>query len=315
LNVEEAEITTDPNLKPEASNLAGVLHLLQSSNVSRFQRLNNFLRIVFPEVKQITVPPSSSNRARILVWAIEAGTERSDLAMPLSESGTGIGQVLAMLYVVLTSDYPRLIIIDEPQSFLHPGAVRKLFDIFRQHPQHQYIVTTHSPTVVTSSDPEVFYLVRKEGAESVIEKIDAEKTREMRLCLTAVGARLSDVFGADNVLWVEGRTEELCFPLILSKIAKQPLWGTEVLGVVQVGDFESKHSTVILEIYRRLTECRGLLPPAVGFIFDREQRSEQECQDLVRQSAGKVHFLPRRPGQIIIMWARGPWHAAPAGAT
>jgi len=51
--------------------------------------------------------------------------------VPLSESGTGVGQVLAILYVVFTSEYPRTIVIDEPQSFLHPGAVRKLFEARR----------------------------------------------------------------------------------------------------------------------------------------------------------------------------------------
>ncbi len=43
-----------------------------------------------------------------------------------------------MLYVVLTSRESRVIIIDEPQSFLHPGAVRKLFDVLKDFPQHQY---------------------------------------------------------------------------------------------------------------------------------------------------------------------------------
>ena len=223
LNLAEAQIGTGSDLLSDAANLAQVLNLLQSSNVSRFRRFNEVVRTVFPEIKQITVPPTASNRARILVWTIDPDSERDDLAIPLSESGTGIGQVLAMLYVILTSEYPRTIVIDEPQSFLHPGAVRKLFDIFRQHPQHQYIMATHSPTVVTAADPQTFYLVRKEEAESTVEQIDVAETRKLRLYLSEIGARLSDVFGADNILWVEGGTEELCFPLILSRIVKQPL--------------------------------------------------------------------------------------------
>jgi hypothetical protein len=102
------------------------------------------------------------------------------------------------------------------------------------------------------------------------------------------------VFGADNILWVEGRTEEQCFPLILSSLAERPLLGTAIIGVVQTGDFESKQSSTILEIYRRLSEGRGLLPPAIGFIFDKEGRSDEERNDLIRRSRGIVFFTPRR---------------------
>ncbi len=295
LNVGEAAASHAVELTSDASNLAQCLHTLQA-NPARFQRLNDLVNEIFPEVKQITAPLTPQGPVRILVWTVDPASEREDLAVPLSESGTGIGQVLAMLYVVLTSDVPKTIIIDEPQSFLHPGATRKLIDILRhyQRVQHQYVITTHSPTAITAADPGTILLVKKEGAESVVEPIDANETRDQDLLLKEVGARLSDVFGADDILWVEGPTEEACFPLILSKVSERPLLGTKILGVVQTGDFESKHSDTILEIYRRLSEGRGLLPPAVGFVFDREDRSESDREDLVRQSRGKVSFTNRR---------------------
>ncbi|MDP9485558.1 MAG: AAA family ATPase [Actinomycetota bacterium] len=295
LNVGEAPPSHAVELTSDASNLAQCLHTLQGNPV-RFQRLNGLVSEIFPEVKQITAPLTPQGPVRILVWTVDPTSEREDLAVPLSESGTGIGQVLAMLYVVLTSDLPKTIIIDEPQSFLHPGAIRKLVDILRhyQRVQHQYVITTHSPTAITAAAPRTILLVKKEEAESTVELIDASETRDQDLLLKEVGARLSDVFGADDILWVEGPTEEACFPLILSKVSKRPLLGTKILGVVQTGDFESKHSDTILEIYRRLSEGRGLLPPAVGFVFDREDRSESEREDLVRQSRGKVSFTNRR---------------------
>lgn len=295
LNVGEAPAFHAVELTSDASNLAQCLHTLQSNPV-RFQRLNGLVSEIFPEVKQITAPLTPQGPVRIFVWTVDPASEREDLAVPLSESGTGIGQVLAMLYVVLTSDLPKTIIIDEPQSFLHPGATRKLIDILRhyQRVQHQYVITTHSPTAITAAAPQTILLVKKEGAESTVEPVDASETRDQDLLLKEVGARLSDVFGADDILWVEGPTEEACFPLILSKVSGRPLLGTKILGVVQTGDFESKHSDTILEIYRRLSEGRGLLPPAVGFVFDREDRSEREREDLVRQSRGKVAFTDRR---------------------
>jgi hypothetical protein len=285
LNVGEFTAAYSKVLAPDASNLAQCLHTLQGNPV-RFQRLKALVGEIFPEVRQITAPMTPEGPVRILVWSIDPRSEREDLAVPLSESGTGIGQVLAILYVVLTAERSQTIIIDEPQSFLHPGAVRKLIEILKHYERvrHQYVITTHSPTVITATEPDTLLSVRKEGAESVVEEIDASETHNQDLLLREVGARLSDVFGADGILWVEGPTEEACYPLILERVAGRLLLGTKILGVVHTGDFESKHSDTILEIYRRLSEGRGLLPPAIGFIFDREDRHEEARKDLERRS-------------------------------
>ncbi len=293
--VSQSPFGTQTVLLPNASNLAEVLHNLQSSNPTRFHRFNQHVSTIFPEIRGITVPPGTvGNQVQILVWSIDPDTERPDLAIPLSESGTGIGQVLAMLYVVLTAEYSRTIIIDEPQSFLNPGAVRKLIEILKQYSQHQFIITTHSPEVVSVVNPQTLFLLRKVEAETMIEQLDSAEAQDQKLLLSEVGARLSDVFGADNILWVEGATEELCFPHIVEKVLQRPLRGTKIIGVIQTGDFESKHSELILQIYDRLTKGSGLIPPAVGFIFDREGRSEKEQDDLIRRSQKKVVFLPRR---------------------
>ena len=295
LNVSQSSFGTQTVLSSNASNLAEVLHNLQSINPTRFRRFNQHVSTIFPEIKWVTIPSGpENNQVQILIWSIDPDTERADLAIPLSESGTGIGQVLAMLYVVLTADYPRTIIIDEPQSFLNPGAVRKLIEILKQYTQHQFIITTHSPEVVSVVKPQTLFLLRKVEAETIIEQLDSSETQNQKLLLSEVGARLSDVFGADNILWLEGATEELCFPLIVEKVLQKPLQGTKIIGVVQTGDFESKHSSTVLKIYDRLTTGSGLIPPATGFIFDREGRSQQAQEDLIRRSQNRVVFLPRR---------------------
>ncbi len=295
LNVGQYGVGHTLVLQPDASNLAQVLDVLQGRNPSRYRKLNRLVTTVFPEIKEVGVAPIPDNPSyvRISLWTIDPDSERYDLTVPLQESGTGIGQVLAMLYVVLTSDFPRTIIIDEPQSFLHPGAIRKLFDILKQYPQHQYIITTHSPTVITAADPQQLFLIRKQEAESKIETIDVAETQKLRLYLSEIGARLSDVFGMDNILWVEGPTEERCFPLILERLTKRPLLGTSILGVKHTGDFKGKHKKLVIDIYNQLSGGQSLLPPALGFIFDREGLSEQDQKELRHQSNDAVTFLER----------------------
>lgn len=283
-------------LATNAENLAQVLHCLQSRYRSRWQKYLDCVRAVLPQVSSITVPLIGSN-VHVLIWPIDENTERDDLAIPLTNTGTGVGQVLAMLYVVLTSVASRTIMIDEPQSFLHPGAVRKLFEVLRQHPQHQYIVTTHSPTVLTSANPTAILRIRMEGQESKIDRLNGSDATDLRSLLAEVGARLSDVFGADSVLWVEGQTEESCFPLILAHRTDAPITGTAILALRNTGDLNRRNRKdvrAILDIYDRLSSGPALIPPAVAFLLDREVRSPDDCRRLQEHSGGRILFTKRR---------------------
>jgi len=294
-NVGESAFGNNEILASDARNLPEVLNDLQS-NVARFKRFNNLVREILPNVRHVSVHPhpTQTHLLEILIWNHDQETEREDLAIPLSEGGTGVGQVLAILYVVLTSDFPRTIIIDEPQSFLHPGAVRKLMEILKKHSQHQFIISTHSPTVIASAYSTTITLLKQEAAESTCELLDAAQVNEQRKCLSEIGAKPSDVFGADNILWVEGLTEEACFPLILEKIGKRSLMGTIIKGVKQTGDLEGRRARLVFDIYDRLSDGGSLLPPAIGFLFDSETRTEEQKEELRKRSQNPVDFLPRR---------------------
>jgi energy-coupling factor transporter ATP-binding protein EcfA2 len=280
-------------LAPNAQNLPEVLDVLQA-NPTRFLQLNELLREILPQIQQVSVRPLSGNQVQAIVWPHSPNTAREDLAVPLNQCGSGVGQVLAILYVVMTADHPRVILVDEPQSFLHPGAVRKLVEVLSRYPQHQYILASHSPTVIMASDPATLTVARIDGFETSFQSINPTDSKELQFYLAEIGARLSDVFGADNILWVEGQTEEQCFPLILRGIAGRNLMGTAILGIRETGDLERRDAKRVIELYRRLTSSSTLLPPAVAFVLDKECRTDQQMGELQKMSSGLATFLPRR---------------------
>jgi AAA ATPase domain/AAA domain, putative AbiEii toxin, Type IV TA system len=294
LNVGQAIASGNPNLNSDASNLADVLNRLISGNRARFDRLLGHMRTVFPHITEITVPVvHSQNAARVVIWGRPSEEEREDLAVPLVYSGTGIGQVLAMLYVVVTADSSRVLIIDEPQSFLHPGAFRKLLEILRQHTQHQYIISSHAPLALDWGQEHIL-LARRVDQETQIVPIDAQDQVGLRTFLSEVGARLSDVFGSDAILWVEGKTEETCFPELIRELAKTSLRGVQILGVVSTDELGARQAERVFDIYSKLSNGPTLMPPALQFVFDREGRTQQEMEDLSRKSKGLVVWLKRR---------------------
>lgn len=280
-------------LHPTASNLPEVLNILQS-NAPLFQDFNELAHRIFPSIFRVSVRPVPNGILEILVWTDAPQSRRDDLAMQLSESGTGVGQVLSLLYVVLTAKYSQTILIDEPSSFLHPGAARKLIEILKEFPRHQYIIATHSSEILRAASPAMMALIRWERPQSVIELVDAGELSGIRKCLIEVGAKLSDVFGADRILWVEGDTEEECFSLLLA--GHRTAVGTNIVGVKHTGDFSSKRIPVetIVGIYQKLSKGNAYLPPAVGFVFDRESRTKAQMDDISARSRNSVRFLPRR---------------------
>jgi hypothetical protein len=275
----------------DASNLPEVLNKLQS-NTEMFREFNAVVREILPQIRLVSVVSVAGENV-ILVWNHDPATKRRDLAIPLNESGTGIGQVLAILYVAITSPYSRVILVDEPQSFLHPGAARKLIEVLKRYSLHQFVISTHSPAVVAAGEAPKILIVRSAGTESVVTTSPISSVA-YEDALREVGAKLSDVFGYDQILWVEGPTEEKCFPQIISKLIGKPLMGIAILPVHQTGDLESGDSERVFAIYRRLSGDSVLLPPAVAFLFDQECRSPREQQELLQRSDGKLVVLPRR---------------------
>lgn len=278
-------------LLPDCSNLADVLSNLQA-DPTKFKEYKDTFKSIFPNIKDISID-NDAGIPEIRVWLPQS--ERLDLTISLDECGTGIGQVMAMLYVIIQSDEPKVIIIDEPNSFLHPSASRKLMEIIKQYDQHQYIISTHSPELITSAEADkILLLTLNEEGQTQINRIDKDAKKDMQKVLLEVGSKLSDVFGYEQVLWVEGPTEEICFKLIVEERLNKATATKPILKVNDTGSFEKKHIEATVALYERLVNGNALIPPALAFIFDKENRSEKELEDLKRLGKGKIQFLKRR---------------------
>jgi predicted ATPase len=278
-------------LKTDASNLPEVLNCLQS-NPKKFREYNEIVSRVLPQVKWVNVRARTPNN-EISVWFIGPESGRDDLAIPLVDCGTGVGHVLAILYVLYTSTTSRTILIDEPQSFLHPGAARKLMEVLSEFQKHQLIIATHSPTMISTGAVNQA-LCFGAGESSAISSISLDDAEHRATLLNELGARLADVYGADNILWVEGPTEEECFPKILRKLHPRSLAATAVLAVRKTGDLEGKDAERVFEIYGSLSNSSSLLPPTIGFLFDGECRSDDKLKELTKKSDGLLRTIGRR---------------------
>jgi ABC-type molybdenum transport system ATPase subunit/photorepair protein PhrA len=280
------------HLQENGSNLAQVLLKLKE-NDQKFSEFLNCVRTVLPNITGVVPTVYAQNQVGVEIQFHDPSINRQDLNFSLKECGTGTSQVLCILYVVVTSKHSKILIIDEPNSFLHPGAAKKLIEILSRYNQHQFVISTHSPELINSADPEQLLIVKWSTTGSQISEIDQNNVESMRFALGELGVNLSDLFGLDAVLWVEGPTEATCFPLLLEAVGKRLLPGTEFVPLRATGDITGKQKEAFFEIYSSITDINSVLPTAIVFSLDSENLSDQQKSDLADASKGLVQFLPR----------------------
>lgn len=309
--IDNCPIKNSDQLKPNAANLADVLLRLSTREPHQYKLFNEDVTKVFPETKWVYAEmlDTTTDTASIYISPIEPTKQRRDLAFALSEYGTGVGQVLAILYILHTAREPKVLIIDEPQSFLHPRAVKTLIEILKKHPQHQYFIATHSPVVISSTEPStIMVLTYKEGITSMKE-LNSHSLDELKELLTELGVEISDIFGADNILWVEGPSESNCFPIILKKYTKYTLRDIRIFPHDNIGDLESKKkeelAKKIFKLHSIISNWSTLYTSKVHFIWDMEDRSKEDMDGLAKRCGNLLKFLPRRMFENYLINERG----------
>jgi predicted ATPase len=128
---------------PQVASRIGTPEVGQATRISKmrkFRALTDFMVEAFPEIQALTVMPGAGSQTGMLAL----NYEDIDDPVPLEQCGTGVAQMLALATGILTAPGPRVFLIDEPQAYLHPHAERSLLRLLSQHPEHQYVIATHS---------------------------------------------------------------------------------------------------------------------------------------------------------------------------
>lgn len=280
-------------LDQNASNLAVQLNGLQGDRPEVFAKLVGHLVSIFPTVGNLSVSPAD-NMLEIRVWSTRE-QQRREFSFSLDDSGTGLAQAIAILFVAMTYD-SAVLVIDEISSYLHPAAAKALLRILQSnYPQHQYIISTHSPEILSAGrDAKVFW-IRKSGFESNITEVDLTDLRTLRDVTGQLGVSMTDVFAAEHIVWVDGETEEACFPMLLAQ-STDDTRSVLFIALLHTGDFRDRRvrADKVFQVYERLSGATAPVVSKVAFNFDADDLSAEKQRELQTRSGGRIHFLPRR---------------------
>jgi hypothetical protein len=168
---------------------------------------------------------------------IETKRGESRLRCALPDLGAGVSEILMVLaYLRLHPDEKCLVVIDEPEAHLHPGAVVELARIITTHlSNHQLLVTTHSTALVDAVTPtwRTFRVRRAAHQGTALEMLDTRRT-ELAL-LSDLGVRPSQLFLARVALWVEGPSDVHYWTALLREVDRSLVVGRDFTFVVYGG--------------------------------------------------------------------------------
>jgi len=195
-----------------AEKLGPYLQWLQGARPKQFNQIQAFITQLFPEFEYVNVESVSGNK--VTIRFTKRDTEEK---VQLSRCGTGVEQILALATFVISSPLGTLICVDEPHSFLHPTAERLLLEFLRKHPQHKYLLSTHSAIFINSVPANS--ITHLSGTDSGFDDRGSQKTSQL---LFDLGYKNSDLLFADRIIFVEGETDRQVLPILLRKAGLDP---------------------------------------------------------------------------------------------
>lgn len=252
-------------------------------NHLKYAEFMNLVRRVIPDLRHVTAE-TGNNQARLLSWLEDPGLGSGETKIELSKCGAGVGHVLALVYLAFY-ERNRTLLLDEPQAYLHPSACRELVRVFQDLKDngHRIVIATHSTAMLAEAMPVNVIEVQREEGHSVFKPKQAADFREALASLATVGARWSDVFGPDRLVWVEGETEAACYPILFQTLRSQR--GITFVPLHATGDLVGKKAEkakFAFNSYSKVTANLSLAGRCL-IVLDRETLSAETRNAIIAQ--------------------------------
>jgi len=250
--------------------LAAMLGMISAEGGERFEELgridesiNRKISDLFPGIRiKLDFPVPIFNDL------IKAGTvkvyEGEGRGRAFGSYGHGAQRAIQMAMVRHLADLKRgedaaggatLLLVDEPELFMHPFAVEQVREALRalSNVGYQVVFSTHSAQMILAKDAKDALLMTKKHPEgtkarprmqSVVEKLVDNPTHQLHQLFSLTNS--SQVLFADKVVLTEGKTELRLLPTLFQAITGKTMGQSSLAIVPMSGASDTRKSMEIL---------------------------------------------------------------------
>lgn len=163
-----------------------------------------------------------------------------------AHSGLGLQDLLAILYFAIHPDY-EIVLIEEPESHMHPDMQRKLLAFFKQQIQKQFFLSTHSNVFLDNTFVDRVFYTRFD------ENVQVDDATSRASILNDLGYSVTDNLVSDLIILVEGPSDTPIIEEFLLKMEVYPhydikIWplGGDIMDQIDLSVFSQKYVIVAL---------------------------------------------------------------------
>ncbi len=165
-------------LDKHGQNLASVIESLKELEPDSLQRVRDYLTIIAPEIENFEVTQFGEYETVRFQLKGDVGRKALEFDAASISDGTlrALAALMAAFQVVLPHGYPSVVGIEEPETALHPAAMRALVAALDDATQRtQIVLTTHSADLLSGRDvrPGQVLVVRNRAGKSYLTPVDS----------------------------------------------------------------------------------------------------------------------------------------------
>lgn len=144
----------DSKLMESGDNWASVIRALKRSPKGReaLERIYDAMRAVLPTFEEVSIQTAGSYLVPRFKFRVEG--ESSLASFDPVQLSDGTLRLFGILLAAYQLPRPKLLVIEEPEQTIYPGALAVLADVFKEVGKNtQVLITTHSPHLVQFFEP------------------------------------------------------------------------------------------------------------------------------------------------------------------
>ena len=319
----------DPDTKPK--NLVGLMafaqhHLGEHKVIQGVQAdindnyLNEFAFNGDPLESRIRIAPDLSLTP--ILERFELGLLPSGAVNPEERCARGLGYNNALfmateLVLLRDGEDLALLLVEEPEAHLHPQLQDRVMDLLRQHAKPptegerrvQVLMTTHSPSLVSSADIETMTLVHKSQTYPLRAGQTRLKKTDYSFLQRFIDATKANLFFARGILMVEGPAEAILLPTLAEACGRS--FSKHGISIVNVGHTGLYHYARILQRegagpqYPVPAVCltdRDIVPDVASYVAKptKVRRFESDYDEIAKQAVVDRKVARAEGGNTIV---------------
>lgn len=236
----------DLDLDSSGENLSKVLLTLRGEPGDKFERISKEYAKIMPGVQGIRAPLPYENHEDHTTVVVDE--ENYDTGFRLDEISAGSKEILTLITQIIQSGDSDVLLIEEPELHLHPGAERAILDLINKELDEdgpQVILSTHSSIFIHHLDVENVYRVKREGDTTITPTSSAKVGADLR----ELGYEYAGMFQSEGVVVVEGLTDRVALETIGRKYGLD--FEEYNIGILEMGSGSQlvTHSRPIVRLF------------------------------------------------------------------